>query len=160
MATDKPRINMALRQEHYDVVTRLAKLQGRSRSAVVVELLEAAIPVLERVVVVGEAAKRAHVVANEELRSSLEKAEAALMPHVNAALGQLDMLLPAGDAHEARLALLPPARAGSAGPGAKALARAPRAIPKAPRGPRPVTRGSTRRSTSGKKRARKAAKTQ
>ena len=95
MATVKPRINMALRPEHFDVVTRLAKLQGRSRSAVVVELLEQAIPVLERVVVVGEAAQRAQVSAREELRSSLEKAEAAILPHVNAAMGQLDAFLPA-----------------------------------------------------------------
>ena len=65
MATEKPRINMALRQEYYDIVSRLAKIQGRSRSAIVVELLEAAMPTLERVVVVTEAAMRAQTSARE-----------------------------------------------------------------------------------------------
>jgi len=163
MATDKPRINMALRREHYDVVTRLAKVQGRSRSAIVVELLEAAIPTLERVVVVTEAAMRAQTSARDELVASLKKAEAAVMPHVNAALGQLDMLLAIEQ---------PKGSAKAQGSGrAAATARAERSEAPAVRrrspgsrsrgpDPRPVTRGSGRGTRGGKSRSAKGRKTQ
>ena len=160
MATEKPRINMALRREYYDVVTRLAKLQKRSRSAVVVELLEAAIPVLERVVVAGEAAQRAQSTAREELRSSLEKAEAAILPHVNAAMGQLDAFL----VDSLETPLVDTARGAPSAARTERSEVAPRrgrptALKRA-RGPRPVTRGPGRGSRTGKARAAKGRKTQ
>lgn len=165
MATTKPRINMALRPEFYDVVTRLARLQGRSRSAVVVELLEQAIPVLERVVVIGEAAARAQVEARKQLGDALEKAEAAVLPHVTAAMDQFDLLLPAPEPQERVGAQSPPLGAeGARLRGLSVAKRRKRALDAKPArkggDPRPVTRGSSRGGKPVKKGGRKAAKTQ
>lgn len=164
MATLKPRINMAVRPELYDVVSRLAKLQRRSRSAVVAELLEQAIPVLERVVVVGEAAQRAHVEAKEQLRSSLEKAEAAVLPHVTAAMEQFDMLLPAPvvqGAGEVSPSLSPEGGRARAPSVAKRRARNPSGH-RVGKGssPRPVTRGPGKAGRRGPGAASKRAKRQ
>jgi hypothetical protein len=166
MPTRNPRVNVTLPQHHFEVITRLAQLQGRSRSAVIAELLDAAIPVLERVVVVGESAVRAQVVAREELRDSFASAEAAILPHVTAAMDQLDMLLGPGPAtdHAPRQGWAPPLRLS-----ANERSEPPRSRRRSSGGtaldPRPVTRGSGWGSgdaksagTSGGKRVRKASK--
>ena len=86
-------MNVTLSPQQYDLLTRLSKVQERSRSAVLLELLETVTPVLERVVVAAEGAQRAQVMAREGLRESVERAEAAILPHVSAAMGQLDLLV-------------------------------------------------------------------
>ena len=156
MPTANPRLMLTLTPDQYDLLSRLARVQGRSRAAVVMELLETVVPVFERVVVAAEAAQRAQVQATEGLRDSVQAAEAAILPHVSAAMGQLDLLV-----EEA-------VRSAGASPGprkgTRRLAGAGGTIgPSRPHGrsgsPRPVTRGPGRgaktrggRSTKGGRR--------
>lgn len=93
MPTVNPRVNVTLKPHQYELLTRLGRVQGRSRSAILLELLDLVFPVLERVVVVSEEAQRAQDLARTGLRESVERAEAAILPHVQAALGQLDLLV-------------------------------------------------------------------
>ena len=93
MPSRNPRVNVTLTMQQYDLVSRLAKSQGRSRSAVLLELLETVTPVLQRVVVITEAAQRVQAQAKEGFRESAERAEAAILPQVTEAMGQFDLLV-------------------------------------------------------------------
>ena len=93
MPTRNPRVNVTVTPERYDLISRLAKIQSCSRSAILIELLDMVAPVWERVVVVAEAAQRAQVQAKEVLQDSLDRAEAEILPHVMQAQGQVDLLL-------------------------------------------------------------------
>ena len=139
MPTRNPRVNVTLRPEQYELISRLSKVQGRSRSAVLVELFSIVMPVLERVVVVSEAAQRVQVQAREGLKQSVEASEALLLPHVASAMGQLDLLVE--NAIEAQR--------GSFHPFASTRAERERSEPRRERalrrqGPRPVIRGPGR----------------
>lgn len=94
MPTSNPRINLTLTQEQYDLVSRLARINGKSRAAVLMEFFETVIPVLERVCVVAEAAERMQAQTKEGLLASLERAEATIAPLAAEAMGQLDLLIP------------------------------------------------------------------
>lgn len=61
-------------------------------SGIVGELVETMVPVLERVVVAMQAAHDAPKELHAGMRASLEKAERDLIPHMDAVMGQLDML--------------------------------------------------------------------
>jgi predicted DNA-binding protein len=131
LPSTNPRVNVTLSPEQYALLTRLSKVQQRSRSAVLLELLEIVTPVLERVVVAVEAAQRAQVQATEGLRESVEAAEAAILPHVSSAMGQLDLLVEAAVR----------AQDGPLHPMAAPLRSA---VPRKSSSPRPVTRGPGR----------------
>lgn len=137
MPTINPRVNVTLKPHQYELLTRLGRAQGRSRSAILLELLELVFPVLERVVVAVEGAQKAQDMARDGLRESVERAEQALLPHVAAAMGQLDAFVEevAGLASADRA---PSGRPPAVGPEAAAgrLSRSP--------DPRSVTRGSPR----------------
>ena len=92
MPTAKPRLQITLTRPQHELLTNLARLQERSASSIVTELLDQVLPVLERVAVVLQAATRAQESAKEGLKGSLESAERDMRPHVAAALGQLDLL--------------------------------------------------------------------
>lgn len=137
MPTIKPRVNVTLKPHQYELLTRLGRAQGRSRSAILLELLELVFPVLERVVVAVEGAQKAQDMARDGLRESVERAEQALLPHVAAAMGQLDAFVDQV--------------AGLASPDRATSERPPAGGPEAAGGrrsrssdPRPVTRGSPR----------------
>lgn len=140
MPTKNPRLQITLSPQQYELLTRLSRAQRRPRTAVLMELLETVTPVLERVVVAIEAAERTQVMAREGLRRSIDQAEQALLPHVQAAMGQFDMFVDR----------VVEGAASSAGGGVGARdaggARAPRRrSPPGRKGrqdPRPVTRGS------------------
>ncbi len=93
MPTRNPRINVTVSPEQYILLSRLSRVQGRSRSAVLLDLFETVTPVLERVCVVAEAAERAQFQAKEGLQAAAERAEAALSPMLAEAMGQLDLLV-------------------------------------------------------------------
>lgn len=134
MATEKPRINLTMQPHHYDLVKRLAAAQGVSMASILSEVLEPAYPVLERVCVVLEAARRAKETQISGMREALSAAEAELVPIMYQATTQFDMFI--DQAHKA-LGDSP----------ASGLPNATEAIRKA-RGasqggdPRPVIRGS------------------
>jgi hypothetical protein len=128
MATKKPRIQVSLKTSEYELVKRLAKLQGRSMSQVLSELFEEIAPVYERVAVVLQAASRAKVSAHEGMRQAAEQAEAEMAPHVAAAMGQFDLL---AQHFGVGAAPAPASASGASGAG-----------PAPPSTPAPVTRGS------------------
>ena len=68
MPTAKPRLNLTLPQHRYDLLKRLADIQGVSMSSVVTDVMEEVYPVLERVCVVLEAALLAKKTSKEGLR--------------------------------------------------------------------------------------------
>lgn len=132
MPTAKPRLQVALERPHYELLLRLAKLQGRSASAVLAELFGTVYPVMERLAVVLQAAKRAQESAQEGLLQSTEQAERDLRPFLAQAIGQLELLkddftAAAGPASDDRAAIAGPAP-----------------------DPRLVTRGSACRTPGGK----------
>jgi hypothetical protein len=92
MPTAKPRVQVSLSTSQYELLKRLAKLQSRSMSAIVEELLEQVMPVLERVAVVLQAAVRAQDSMKEGLRAATDQAERETRPLLASALGQLDLL--------------------------------------------------------------------
>jgi predicted DNA-binding protein len=87
------RVNLVVPEELYDLIKRLASVTGKSMSSAVVELLEEGRPVLERVVVVGEAAKKIQDEAKGAMRARIEEAETAIDSHLQAAAVQADMFL-------------------------------------------------------------------
>ena len=92
MPTSLPRVQVTLSKPLFATVTRLAELQSRSRSAVISELVDEIHPVLQRVVVVLEAAAHAQSDLKTGLRRSYEQAEAEILPHVEKAMAQFDWL--------------------------------------------------------------------
>ena len=51
MPTAKPRINLTVSQDTFDILTELADVQGASRASIVNDLLEASMPALKRALV-------------------------------------------------------------------------------------------------------------
>ena len=144
MPTIKPRIKLTLEQPRYDLLKRLAALQGASMSSLVTDILEEFYPVMERIAVVLEAAQQAQETSKQGLREAVAQAEAQLIPLAKATLSQFDLFM---DKVEGSFQ-------GGAGDdvGVAARAAAPASPPspsKAPRkrsaagaNPRVVTRGS------------------
>jgi hypothetical protein len=138
MTTKKPRIQVSLTTAQYELLRNLAELQDRSMGSIVSELFDQVHPVLERVAVVLQAAKRAQSSALDGLRQATEDAEAEIAPMVGAAMHQLDLLHVAAtvggpQGMDARSAAAPPVRTPEpvtrgSGRGVKARTRPARAI--------------------------------
>ena len=75
MPTINPRISLTLPPHRYDLITRLAALQGVSRAYLINDMLEEIYPVLERVCVVLEAAKQSQESVKNGLRDAVQQAE-------------------------------------------------------------------------------------
>ena len=142
MATTKPRITITLDPKTYNVLKVISDCGDKTMSGFVAELLDAAMPTLERMAVTFQAIKNAQEAERQKFLSSIDRAQAALEPAVMQAVGQFDLFLSALD---------------DAATGRGAPARG-EALPAAAN-PRPVTRGSTpllRKKTAASKPALKA----
>lgn len=93
MATKNPRINVTVTPERYELLKRLAGYQGSSMAGLVAETMEMMYPVMERVCVVLEAARRAQETSKEGFRDSIAKAEAEMLPLMYQAVDQFDMFV-------------------------------------------------------------------
>ena len=138
MSTNKPRITLSLEPHVYEVLRRLSAAGGHSMSAIVTGFLDVALPPMERMVVVMEAAKAAPLQTEDEVRSMVLRAEAKLLPTLERLIDQSDLFL--GEEltrHRSRAG----GGVAAPGPGPKALST-----------PVPVTRGLGRRkrATKGK----------
>lgn len=91
MATQKPRITVTLEPHTYYVLTKMAHLQGGSRSGIISDLLESVTPVFERTCYVLEMADRATTGVNNDIRASMERSEAKVQAMMDDAMGQLDI---------------------------------------------------------------------
>lgn len=90
MATDKPRITITLEPEQYEVLHRMAKVQGGSMSRIVTDLLGEVAPILGRVADAMEAAQKAQQGMKATIRAATEQAERDMQPLVATVLGQFD----------------------------------------------------------------------
>jgi uncharacterized protein (DUF1778 family) len=93
MATTKPRITVTLTKHQHDVISTIAKLGGGSMSAFIGEMLEAALPTLERMAVTFQKVKQAQDQERGKFLESMDRAQAALEPVVMEAVGQFDLFL-------------------------------------------------------------------
>lgn len=91
MATSKPRITITMEQQHYDVVQRLAKLQGKPMSKVVTELLTEIVPVLAKVADSLAIAVNAHANVKQKMVQAAEQAEQDFQPLMAQAIDQFDL---------------------------------------------------------------------
>lgn len=93
MPTEKPRINLTMQPHRYELVKRLAAAQGVSMASVLTEILDQVWPVLERVCVVLEAARRAKETQLVGMREAAAAAESELVPIMYQATTQFDMFI-------------------------------------------------------------------
>lgn len=147
MATLKPRVNVTLEPHRYDLLKRLAGLQGVSMSYLIADLLETVAEPLERVCVVLEAASKAPDNVKDGLRAALYRAERVLLPQADEFMEQADLFFT--DAA---------ARIEAAGAGDSAASAADAAGDGTGRDPRPVTRGSTPPTSPTRRKAKTSPK--
>ncbi len=95
MPTAKPRIAVTLEQSTFEVIARMASLQGVSRGSVVADLLDSVAPSLTRTVSLLEAAAAAPKQVQDGLREVVEAAHGDFAALAGDATKQLDMLLDA-----------------------------------------------------------------
>ena len=93
MATTKPRITVTLTKRQYEVISAIAQLGGGSMSAFIGELLESALPTLERMAATFQKVRRAQDQERGKFLASMDRAQAAIEPVVMDAVGQFDMFL-------------------------------------------------------------------
>lgn len=93
MPTLKPRVNVTLEPQTYEVIDRLAALQGRSRGAVIADLLDSIAPVMGKTVSLLEAAASAPQQVKDGLRSVVEGIHDDLVGAAGDPMGQMDALL-------------------------------------------------------------------
>lgn len=93
MATTKPRITVTLTERQHEVISTIAKLGGGSMSAFIGEMLESALPTLERMAVTFQKVKQAQDQERGRFLASMDRAQAAIEPVVMEAVGQFDLFL-------------------------------------------------------------------
>lgn len=93
MPTAKPRVQVILEPQTHAVIERLAILQGRSRGAVIADLIDSVAPSLTRTVSLLEAAQAAPESVKAGLRSVVEGVHQELVGVAGDASKQLDFLL-------------------------------------------------------------------
>ena len=135
MPTKNPRIAITLQPYRYDLLKRIAALQGTTMAALVTDLLDELYPVMERVCVALEMAKQAQESSKQGLRDSVDRSLEELMPILTAGQAQLDMFL-------GTVELAAKEAAGGAAAEAVRPAAASSTAAAAALNPRVVTRGS------------------
>lgn len=90
MPTLNPRITVTLTPACSTVLRELSQLAGNSQSAIVGELLESSMPVLERVVIAIRASKGIQQSAKDEILGGMERAQAKLEDQLGLALDTMD----------------------------------------------------------------------
>lgn len=107
MATTKPRITVTLTKRQHEVISAIAQLGGGTMSGFIGEMLESALPTLERMAATFQKVKQAQDQERGRFLASMDRAQAALEPVVMEAVGQFDLFLgrieaAAGDSDSAR----------------------------------------------------------
>lgn len=93
MPTTKPRVQVTMEPHDHEVIARLAKLQGRTRGAVIADLLHEVIPALARTVALLEAAAAAPEQVKKGLRSVVDSVHDELVATAGHGIAQMDWLL-------------------------------------------------------------------
>lgn len=90
MPAKNPRLTITLPPALHATLRRLSELTGNSQSALIGELLEGSVPVLERTCVVLAAAKEAKDAIRGKLADDMEAAQAKIEQQLGLALGEFD----------------------------------------------------------------------
>lgn len=90
MSTTKPRITVTFPVEHYAVLSSLSALQGVSMSAVVVDLFDSVLPILENAVKILTSARDAPQAVKDTIKKLSEEAEVRVTPAALDVLASLD----------------------------------------------------------------------
>lgn len=93
MATTKPRITITLSDRQYQLIKAITESSGHSMSGMIVDLLESAEPILEKMAVTFQKMKQATDLQRSHLAKSMDEAQAALEPLALAGLDQFDLFL-------------------------------------------------------------------
>lgn len=93
MPTIKPRVQVTLEPQTHEVIERLARLQGRTRGAVIAELLDSVAPALIRTVALIEAAQEAPEQVKQGLRAVVDSVHDDLVAVSGDSIQQMDWLL-------------------------------------------------------------------
>ena len=136
MPTANPRIAITLQPYRYDLLKRLAGLQGVSMAALVCDLLDEFYPVLERVCVALEMAQTAQESSRAGIKEAAIRAEEEMQPIASAVMNQFDMFMTEVQTHFAA-----DDKGGSPAGGTHGGGAPLPAVPEASN-PRVVTRGS------------------
>lgn len=91
MPTAKPRVNVTMNQDDYDLLSAFAARQGVSRSEILVDLWQMAAPVMARILKLLEEAERAKESVRDGIRQAAAEAELQMMPLAREALANLDL---------------------------------------------------------------------
>lgn len=140
MPSSKPRLALTIPEHRYELLERLARLQGVSKASIVMELMDQAWPVLERVCIAIEAVQRMQRDVGPGFKEACDQALAEIEPFSQAVTDQFDLFID-GIVKGSQGADRPAECAGGASPGRAA----PGAVD-----PRPVIRGSGSSRRGGK----------
>ena len=93
MATTKPRITVTLTKRQHEVLRTISECGGQPMSTFVSEMLEAALPTLERMAATFQKIKAAQDSERARFLSTVDEAQAVLEPVVMQAVDQFDLFL-------------------------------------------------------------------
>lgn len=93
MATTKPRITVTLTERQHEVLRVISACGGQPMSTFIGEMLEAALPTLERMAATFQKIKQAQEQERARFLESMDEAQAAIEPVVMQAVGQFDLFL-------------------------------------------------------------------
>lgn len=93
MATTKPRITVTLTQRQHDVLRVISDCGGQPMSAFISDMLEQALPVLERMAESFRKIKAAQDEQKKRLIADLDQAHAEVEPVLDQVLGQFDLFM-------------------------------------------------------------------
>lgn len=93
MATTKPRITVTLTKRQHEVLRSISENSHQPMSTFISEMLEAALPTLERMAVTFQRVKEAQQAERTRFLDSMDRAQAAIEPVVMNAVGQFDLFL-------------------------------------------------------------------
>ena len=93
MATTKPRITVTLTKRQHEVLRSISENSNQPMSTFISEMLEAALPMLERMAVTFQRVKEAQQAERTRFLDSMDRAQAAIEPVVLNAVGQFDLFL-------------------------------------------------------------------
>lgn len=93
MATQKPRLTISLDKNTYEVISQLAKLQNRPKSAIITDLLETVSQPLARTVSLLQAASEAPASVRNAFAEAIEDLHTDLSMTVGGANSEVDLLI-------------------------------------------------------------------
>jgi hypothetical protein len=93
MPTKKPRLLITLEQRPYDVLKVISQTSGKPMSAFVSELLDGAMPTLERMAVTFQKIKQAQDGERARFLETIDAAQTELEPVIMEAIGQFDLFM-------------------------------------------------------------------